>query len=635
MSVSCIFITSTCRFDLYSAHCAAAKMSKAVSSHIPEPTIRHIREASSIVEVVSDYVRLKKAGTSYRGLCPFHNEKTPSFFVSEGKKCFNCFGCGERGDVFTFLMKHENMGFQEAVRTIARRYGITVPERPLSPGQQHKKSEKEHCYRINEAVAELYNRFLLNDPGAEAARRYLAERDISRQAIKDFCLGFAPQRWDTVVGHLKSKNMDCSRALKIGIISRRDSGGFYDRFRNRIMFPIFNVSRHVLGFGGRVIDAGEPKYLNSPESELYSKRHSLYGLHAAAREISKNDLAIIVEGYFDVLRLHQAGIACAVASLGTALTEHQIQLLRRYTANVVTVFDADASGEKAMVRSLEPFLKNNLFPRLVILPAGSDPDSFVQDNGPLAFSKLVDDARPLLDYVIEKILEKHTITHPRGKVAACDEIVPLLSMIADGLTRDLYVQSVAQRIGIAEQRLQERMKPHAVRTGARHRAADEQRRPVPAEGDRAEELIVQLMTKHPEVVEFVAQEGVLDELSDAGLQDIGRAIVDRYRRDGGVVVADLLEDFDSNELKQRIAEIAFHEQGAADPVKVLGDCVRKVRLKNINRERKKVKLLLKQAEANKDETASTRYQQQYMELVKEQEKIMHANVQLSAHGAGS
>jgi DNA primase len=610
-------------------------MSKALSSHIPEATIRHIREAGSIVEVVSDYVRLKKAGSSYRGLCPFHNEKTPSFFVSEGKKCFNCFGCGERGDVFAFLMKHENMGFQEAVRTVARRYGITVPEKPLSPDQQYKKSEKEQFFLINEAVAELYNRCLLNDPAAEKARRYLAERGISRQTIKDYCLGFAPQRWDTVVGYLRSKNLDWSRARKIGLIIQKDKSRFYDRFRNRIMFPIFNVSRHVLGFGGRIIDSGEPKYLNSPESELYSKRHSLYGLHAAAREISKNDGAIIVEGYFDVLRLHQAGIVCAVASLGTALTEYQIQMLRRYTSRMVTVFDADASGEKAMMRSLEPFLKNNLFPRLVILPEGSDPDSFVKDHGPEAFSKRVEDAQQLLDYVIEKIIAKHTITHPQGKVAACDEIMPVLSMITDALTRDLYVQNVAQRIGVPERRLRERMRPHGTGPAVRQQQDIEQPRRGPAEFDRAEVLIIQLMTRHPPVNEIIMHEGIIEELSETTLRDIGRSILDRYRQDKSVVVADVLESLDSEQTKQYIAEIAFQEEGTADPVKVLGDCIRKVRLKNIKRERKKVNMLLKQAEANKDDTASTYYQQQYMELVKEQEKVMHAKVQLSAHGAGS
>ena len=374
---------------------------------IPEDAIRSIRESCSIVDVISDYVSLKKTGINHRGLCPFHSEKTPSFFVNESRRTFYCFGCSEHGDVFAFLMKRENMSFMEAVRHLAQRCGISLPERRLSPQEAARLEEREELFAITAEAARIYAELLQKDPRAGRARQYLSERGISAGTIETFEIGFAPDAWDTLTGRLRAKGVSLEKAQEIGLLASRKDGGYYDRFRNRVIFPIRNSARQVIGFGGRIIDQGEPKYLNSPESSIYSKRGSLYGLPLASQHISRENRVLVVEGYLDAITLYQAGILNVVAALGTALSEQHIQLLRRYSQNIIMVFDADTAGENAMVRSLEPFLAAQLTPRFILLPTGEDPDSFVKHNGPEKFKDYMDNAGPVLDHVIEKTIQNH------------------------------------------------------------------------------------------------------------------------------------------------------------------------------------------------------------------------------------
>ncbi len=417
-------------------------MPESKANFIPEDAIRSIRESCSIVDVISDYVSLKKTGINHRGLCPFHSEKTPSFFVNQSRGTFHCFGCSEYGDVFTFLMKRENMSFVEAVRHLAQRCGITLPERRLSPQEAARLEERGEFFAINAEAARIYSELLQKDPRAERARQYLAGRGMSAETIEAFEIGFAPDSWDTLTGKLRAKGISLDKAQEIGLLSSRKGGGCYDRFRHRIIFPIRNSARQVIGFGGRIIDEGEPKYLNSPESSIYSKRASLYGLPLASQHISRENRALVVEGYLDAITLHQAGILHVVAALGTALSEQHIQLLRRYSNNIIMVFDADAAGEKAMIRSLEPFLAAQLAPRFILLPEGEDPDSFVKKNGSEKLKDYMDKAGLVLDYVIEKTIKNHALADPAGKVAACDAVLVILGKLSDPLERQLYVQKL-------------------------------------------------------------------------------------------------------------------------------------------------------------------------------------------------
>ena len=436
-----------------------------LSIFIPDEKIAEIRASCSIVEVISSYASLTKAGTNYKGLCPFHEEKTPSFVVSEAKKIFHCFGCGASGDVFTFLMKFERMSFQSAVRQLAKRQGISLPEKELTPEQRKRSSEREEQFTINQIAAQFYHELLVHDHRGKKAREYLQQRGIDTACITEFSLGFAPEGWNALLQHLKNRKVSLVHAQNTGLIIPKGTGHYYDRFRERIMFPIFNMARQIVGFGGRVIGAGEPKYLNSPESQLFNKRNQLYGLQAAAKQIMQHDEAILVEGYFDLLSLHQAGIKNVVAPLGTALTVQHIQILKRYTVNIITVFDADSSGEKAMIRSLTPFLEQGISPRMVLLPSGHDPDSFVRRQGAHAFAELVKNAVPLLDFVLDQTMKRFAIDTAPGKIRASEEVIPLLRNITHELERDLYIQKVAQTLGIKEAYLSAKIEKQPRRRG--------------------------------------------------------------------------------------------------------------------------------------------------------------------------
>ncbi|MEI6128342.1 MAG: DNA primase, partial [Pseudomonadota bacterium] len=476
-------------------------------------------------------------------------------------------------------------------------------------------------YNINETAAKFYNHLLVNDRRAEDARKYLEKRGINLETIHEYLLGFAPQSWDTLVSYLKTKHLSLPSANKIGLIISKDNGKYYDRFRNRIIFPIFNVSRNAIGFGGRVISEGEPKYLNSPESPIYNKRNNLYGLVAASHAIQKEQKAIIVEGYLDLLTLHQAGIKNSVAALGTALTEQHIQILKRYTANIITIFDADPSGEKAMIRSLEPFLKSGVSPKLVLLPPGDDPDSFVRQHGGKAFSEKIEGAGLLLDFVIESIIKKHNLGTPRGKVNSCDEIIPLLELISDRLERDLYVQKISQRIGVSETHIRSR---HTTAQKKENTAGPERQKlesPLAFEKN-AELLILTLMVAHPETIATIESESLLDEFLEPDLKALGSLLADTYKEQGGLSLALVMDNLHEERLKSILAKIFFQNTAQGDPFKILEDCIRNIRLKKISSERKKINLLLKQAEAVHDESSSVKYQQRYLQLVEQQKKIV-------------
>jgi len=587
---------------------------------IPEEKIREIRESVSIIGVISDYVSLKKKGANYQGLCPFHQEKTPSFSVNENKNFFYCFGCHESGDVFSFLMKKESLSFNEAAKMLAERVGIVIPEKPLTPQQVRTQSEKEELFEINKKAAKLYNNLLLKDSRAAKARQYLEKRGISTETIHAHELGYAPDSWDTLTKELKGSNKQLLLAQKTGLIVKKDNDRYYDRFRNRIIFPIINLSRNIAGFGGRIIDKGEPKYLNSPESVIYSKRHTLYGLPNAVKDIKNKEKAIIVEGYLDVLSLHQVGIKNSVAPLGTALTEYQIQILSRYTQNIITVFDSDPSGVKAMIRSLEPFLANNIAPYLVLLPENEDPDSFVRTNGETAFMEKVNNAEHLLDFVIEKIIQKNQIATPRGRTDACDEIIPLLKKISDAMERDIYIQKISRRMNLKEEHIRSRME----NTSAKKSFSDHEKKKTKtasASNKNAEQLVLQLMLSHPKIINIVDKSSLIKEITDTDIKEICSMVLTEHREKGNFSLSALMEKTEQENFRKIIAENSFENHLAGEPTKILEDCIKDIRLKKNIKEQGKVRDLLRQAEAAKDENLSIKYLEESQKLLKEKKNI--------------
>ncbi len=389
-----------------------------------EDIVQEVKSRVDITEVVSEYVPLRPAGRRQVGLCPFHSEKTPSFGVSPDKQSWYCFGCGEGGDVIKFIEKIENLPFREALERLARRAGIALPEWGRGPNA----SEKDRLRELHEWATGFYEQALAR---ADAPRDYLARRGMADEVRARFRLGYAPDSWDALRNFLRSKGANDDEMLKAGLLLRKDGDtrGGYDRFRDRLLFPIADAEGRVIAFGGRILGEGQPKYLNSPETPLFSKSRVLYGLHRALAPMKARKEALVMEGYMDVLAAHEFGFDHAVAPLGTALTEGHLQLLRRTCERVYLVFDADSAGIRAALRSLALFEKIELEARVVVLPAGEDPDSLLRKGGAAPFAQALADAQPILDYRMNAIVAQHDIRTDEGYTKACREIVPLLSQV--------------------------------------------------------------------------------------------------------------------------------------------------------------------------------------------------------------
>ncbi len=350
--------------------------------------IEEIKSRVDIVELASEYLTLKKAGRNFIGLCPFHQEKTPSFTVNRDKQIFYCFGCGEGGNVITFLMKIADKTFPEAIKDLAEKTGVVLPPMISGKESRQKDSLKENILNLNLRAAQHFNRNLSSGAG-KVVREYLQNRSISEETIKQFRLGFAPDTWRSLTDFIEGSGSSLKLAEQAGLIISGKEGSFYDRFRGRLIFPIENIFGEIVAFGGRVMETGEPKYLNSPESPVYIKGKNLYGLNKTKEEIRKKGFALIVEGYFDLISLWNAGIGNVVATLGTALTREHLELLRRYTVEVVALFDPDEAGRKALDRSLELFLSMRMRARALILPGGCDPDDYVKKHGKNKLGELI------------------------------------------------------------------------------------------------------------------------------------------------------------------------------------------------------------------------------------------------------
>src|SRR3989339_646175 len=421
---------------------------------IPESKIEEIRSTASIVDVISGYVQLRKRGRNYLGLCPFHSEKTPSFTVSEDKQIYHCFGCHAGGNVFKFLMDYEKISFIEAVQEVAAQLGIDI-EYESSPGDE-KQSEQEVFYDINTEAAKYFYNNLHNSDEGEIVRKYLQERKIKTQTIKTFGLGYALRGWENFLNFAKENKLDIGKIVELGILIKNDDGRHHDRFAGRLIFPIFSPNGRVVAFAGRVLDEREKgaKYLNSPESLIYIKGRILYGLSFAKDEIRKLDKAILVEGYMDLISLFQAGIKNVVAVSGTALTEEQVQLLSRYTKNVVLLFDADTAGIKASMRSIELLLKKDVEVKIAALPGGEDPDSFINNYGKVEFDELIRKAQNFLEYQTAYFESQGYFEDHNKTAEAIRELVKLLALIDDELKRNLLLKSVAKKFNLREKLLE-------------------------------------------------------------------------------------------------------------------------------------------------------------------------------------
>ena len=587
-----------------------------MNGSIPDDKIEEVRRRADIASLIGEYVTLKKAGRNYLGLCPFHREKTPSFTVSPDKQMFYCFGCSEGGNVFSFLMKLNHLTFPEAVRHLAGKVGVVIPERTMSRGEKERYTLAEQIRRVNELAAGFFTR-MLQSPAGESAREYLRKRGIGESAIRTFRLGLASEGWRHLHEFLEKKGVSPKLAEQAGLLVPRagePERGHYDRFRGRVMFPIEDVDGRVIAFGGRVMGAGEPKYMNSPESAVYTKGNTLYGLARTREAIREKGFAILVEGYFDLIALWNAGILNVVATLGTALTRAQVDLLRRYTVRVAAVFDPDEAGRKALARSLELFLAGNVHARAVILPDGYDPDDFVRTHGREKMDEMVAQAWPMADYYIEQILGgQGTLEEDRDKLR---EAVSFLSRLEDAVERNLFIKKIAEKLNVDQDVLKTEVR--RAFSNAPLPQADRPRRKTVGEIDPLEMGMIHMMLEYPARISTVAESGILaffrtEELKSLGEELLAMDLEGRVMQDASSLVGTLAE----GPLRQKLLALLVQESPYPEELidRLLADTIRKIQVRS-NKERGKI-LTRKIKEAEKSEDTGL-----YDSLVAEKNRLL-------------
>lgn len=540
-----------------------------MAAYIPEEKITAIRNASDIVDIVSESVSLRQAGRNFLGLCPFHTEKTPSFTVSPDKQIFYCFGCGAGGNVFSFLMKHGGLSFPEAASALAGRYGIDLPTRDLSPQEKKKLTDRETILTLNREAVSFYRDCLLSEDRGKQAKGYLLKRGMTRKTIDEFKLGFAPDGWDHLVRHFHSHRTPVGMALLAGlIVSRKKGEGYYDRFRNRIIFPIINGQNQPVGFGGRVMDDALPKYLNSPETPVYSKSRSLYGLDRARQKCREMKAVYVVEGYFDLLSMHQFGIENTVATLGTSLTDDHVRILKGFVGEggkAILVYDSDLAGIKAAQRSVAVFQKGLLEARILVLPKGHDPDSFLMAHGPDDFFKAAEQSMGMISFMVESAVEKHGLSID-GKVRIVNELKPVILAIGDPVARSLRVKHLAERINVDETVILQKVRPSASRPAkavwpAGRQGLDKAPEPVSIRGEtyRLERQMVAMMLQFPEMIVDIKRRRIMDHFSDSVLAEIGRGIIDHFADPGGDI-AGLVSHWEDPKKKAVVARLSLTDE---------------------------------------------------------------------------
>lgn len=542
---------------------------------ISEAKIEEIRSSANIVDVISGYVQLRKRGKNFLGLCPFHSEKTPSFTVSEDKQIFHCFGCHTGGNVFKFLMEYEKISFVEAVQELAQELGI-----PLEFDQQEseeQQTEQEILYDINTETARYFSSNLLNSDEGEIALNYFQNRKIKPATMRAFGLGYAFNGWDNLLHFLQDKKIDMERALQLGLIGRSQEGRLYDKFSSRIIFPIFSPNGRVVAFAGRILEnkEGSAKYLNSPESVIYTKGRVLYGLSHAKDEIRRVDKAILVEGYMDLISLYQNGIKNVVAVSGTALTEEQVQLLSRYTKNVVLLFDADTAGIKAAMRSIELLLRRDFEIKIIALPQGEDPDSYVNNYGKERFEELIKSAKNFLEYQSEYYESLGMFDDPSKTAEAIRDLVKPLALINDELKVSLLIKNIARKFNLREKLLESELdkvksgltRQSAVETDRLQRKSAEKEKTIlkskeeiPAEIINLEkELIKLLLEGNREIVDFIMRHIKPDEFRINIHREIAELVHTAVIHGENLTAGSLIDKLGTEDYKSYARELTFEK----------------------------------------------------------------------------
>ena len=617
--------------------------------------VDEIKERLDIVDVISGYVSLKKAGRNFKGLCPFHAEKTPSFIVFPDTQSWHCFGaCGTGGDVFSFIMKRENIEFGEALQLLAKRAGVELA--PRGPAETAEEKRKERLREINAAAAQYFHNLLLQSSEGARAREYLARREIASETISAFQLGYALDAWEALKGHLVGRGYEVADILAAGLIIEREGGGYYDRFRGRLIFPIRDMRGRVIGFGGRVLDDGLPKYLNSPQTPLFDKSSVLYGIDLAKGAIRRENMAVIVEGYMDVLMAHQHGIANVVASMGTALTEAQLRLLKRLTKKFTLALDADAAGDQATLRGLavaRETLDRQIVPvptprglisyegrldaeiRIITLPEGKDPDEVIREN-PDRWNEWVQAALPVVDYYFEAFTSELDLTSAKGKSEAVRRLLPIIREITDSTEQTHYVQKLSRLVREDERKLQARLKGTGWRNSAESkRLAEKKGGPLSSLPGlpEAEKYCLLLFLKEPNLIleaETLLQELDLGSMTPDDFDQVeNREIFAAWReylknRENGFDLEEFQSALDTPLQTYLLKLLAEHIPSEDEAAKDIGRSVLKLRERKLKTQNEMLPFLQSEAEEQGDWEALKRYKQMVVDNANQLGRIQQA-----------
>lgn len=556
-----------------------------MANFIPQEKIAEIQLASDIVQIISDYVNLKQSGKNFLGLCPFHSEKTPSFTVNPEKKLFKCFGCGEGGTVFNFIMKQESMDFVEAVKHVASKSHIDLSLFDNEKKTSLSVTEKTSLFNINNLAARFYHKILLDSDQGKAAREYLKKRQINDQSIKNFCLGYAPNSWDSLVKVCNGCKISKNLLEKTGLaISKKEGNGYYDRFRNRLMFPIADARKNLVGFGGRALDDSLPKYLNSPETILFNKSHVLYGIDVAKNAISKQRKAILMEGYTDVIMAHQHGIEWSVAIMGTAISRHHLRLLRQYCNQVILLLDSDIAGWKSSDRNLDIFIEEEFDVKIAQLPKDYDPCDFLVAEGAEKFLTYIHHAKDFFSFKIETATSKWDTSTIQGKADAINDVLSTAMKMPDIIKRNVLIKWIAEQMSVDEASLRIQLKKFT-----KHPSGADTKQTVPQRLDAsftAERELLYLMLSCNEIIPRVIEEIGLEEFQNVDLFKIAGKVVELYRKNTLVKDEDVLHILEDTHLNKTLMDIIITKefQNITNQDKRLEACIHFFKRRNSKKE---------------------------------------------------
>ncbi|MGE5308589.1 MAG: DNA primase [Deltaproteobacteria bacterium] len=580
---------------------------------IDESVLEQILSRVDIVEVVSEHLPLKRSGRNFKACCPFHHEKTASFMVSPDKQIYHCFGCGAGGNAFNFLMQYERLEFPEAVDRLARKAGVVIPEK-------HRQGTNGQSALLHKALelASGYFQERLFAPEGKQARAYLAKRGVLPDTARLFKLGFATDQWDGLIRYLRSKDVTLAVMEKAGLVLPKDNGGYYDRFRGRLTFTITNMKSEVVGFGARILGKGEPKYLNSPETQVYVKGKNLFNLNLAKEELRNTDSLVLVEGYMDCLIPYQAGIRNICASCGTALTSDQARLIRRFTENVVVLYDGDSAGQTATLRSLDIFIEEKMNVRIAALPEGEDPDTFVRKNGADALKTLIAGAEDLFDYKLRLLRLRHDEKKPEGLRKITAELLPTIKKIPDAVLIGDYIKKLAERLKSSEEALYAELRKVKEETPYAYRGMEPAVRQT-AGVNPTEMLFVKLMMEETKLISRIRGSVDPGDFQDSRTQHLVSMMFDLVSQ-GKDPKANLLVNDPA--ISSLIRESMDEEKTPPVPEdenekdRTLHDCIERIKKNSRTLKCRRLQEAIRQAETDHDERRKTDLMVEFNKLIK-------------------